>query len=650
MKIVKSFNQWQSLNENENLDLKTDKTEEIKSESKDRKRNRRKYRKDNWISDSGAEYVLTKKREKDPDKDTFVLKGKNKKSPVWDENGKIVDDVKDFLTHDLMGGSNEGKYDEDSIQIEKYKEGNKDRVKFSIALNKEQEDSKEDSKEEESEKGGKYEKIELPKNREGETRIEVGEESEALLKIKELIRAAYSKKVTLGNEFGMGWLDSKKLEETDINGWVIPFRLAFGMKSANFISQGLVDEMVDQANKWESGSSTEEVASNESGLFKFSDFVMITEDFDIALAQKEINKAAEATPAAKKEEPAETSSNTDSSGSGSGSTGGESASGDGDGLLTDEQAIKYRTWANSDEVLKKAYGKPSQFDLDETGTNNSYVKRSYGQAKADMDKQTGPMADEKYRTALSAITGGGTAAATEGEGYLMGYIQYKGKVSQQYVPGDIVAGTKVYETDNSRIAVHFANPRPKMGAVKAGQIVTFKDGWDAADFGYVVDDVWKDSSGNLGAIYIFSPSYVKEYGKPNKDRSFEGKARIVVTDQMKTSNLKDRFIRNATDDNTAIWCCNKIVTFWGNASNFKEFKGTFNDNEAGAIALFTTWWNKNIKPNIDKLRKNDPNKKTLTSLFSTIITKAEGSTSNDTARWSISTLSGSKSYSVDTDF
>lgn len=647
--IVKSFNHWQSLNENDKLDLKTDKTEEVKKKGRD-KSNRKKYRKDNWISDSGAEYVLTKKREKDPDKDTYVLKGKNKKSPVWDENGKIVNDVKDFLTHDLMGGSNEGKYDEDSITMDKYKDGNRDRVKFSIALTKEGEEKKDtEEKKDAKTEGGKYKNIELPKNQEGETRIEIGEESEALPKIKELIRAAYYGKVTLGNEFGMDWLDGKKLEEKDINGWVIPFRMAFGMTSKNFISQGLVDEMVAQANKWESAGSAatdavkdgakEVAASSESRLFKFSDFVMISEDFDIALAQKEINKAAEVTlDTTKKEIEVKTNKTnvTDAVKTGAADAA-DAATTEGTEETTDEQAVAYRTWANSDEILKKAYGKPSQFDLDETGKNNSYVKRSITQAKADLDKKAGPMADEKYRTAFSALIGG-KAATTEGEGYPMGYIQYKGTVN------------KWTNRDDNRIAVHLGNPRPKLGTIKAGSVVVFKDGWDAADFGYAVKDVWKDTSGNLGAIYIESPSYVKEFGKPNKDRNFEGKASIVVTDQMKTSNLKDMFVRNKTDDDMAIWVSNKINTFWTNASNFTSFKGTFNDNEAGAIALFTTWWNKNMAPNIQKLRKNDPNKDTLTGLFNTIITKAEGGTSNDTASWTISTMGGSKKYSVDTDF
>ena len=644
--MIKSFNHWQSLNENENLDLKTDKTEDIKAEGKDKKRNRRKYRKDNWISDSGAEYVLTKKREKDPDKDTYVLKGKNKKSPVWDENGKIVNDVKDFLTHDLMGGSNEGKYDEDSITMDKYKDGNRDRVKFSIALTKEGEekkDTEEEEKKEDKPEGGKYSNIEIPKNQEGETRIEIGEESEALPKIKEIIRAAFSKKVTLGNEFGMGWLDGKKLEETDINGWVIPFRLAFGMKSANFISQGLVDEMVAQANKWESagGAATDGAkdvaASSESRLFKFSDFVMISENFDIALAQKQINQSSSVT---KKEEPKKVKSKGAGDASKkvvkTGATGTTDAAAEG---TTDEQATAYRTWANSDEILKKAYGKPSQFDLDETGTNNSFVKRSITQAKADLAAETGPMADEKYRTTFSALISGKAAtAATEGEGYPMGYIQYKGTVN------------RFTKRDDNRIAVHFADPRPKLGTVKAGSIVVFKDGWDAADFGYAVKDVWKDTSGNLGAIYIESPSFVKEYGKPNKDRGFEGKAKIVVTDQMKTSNLKDMFVRNKTDDDMAIWVSNRTNAFWTNSSNFTSFKGTFNDDESGAIALFARWWGKNIEPNIAKLRKNDPNKDTLTKLYSTILKKAEGGTANDTASWSIDTLGGSKKYSVDTDF
>lgn len=646
--IVKSFNRWQILNEQEKLNLKSkEDSEEGKSLSKN-KANRKKYRKDNWISETGAEYVLTKKRKssRNSELDTFVLKGKGKNSPIWDENGKIVDDIVDFLSHELMSGSNEGKYDEDSIEIEKYKDAkNKDKVTFTIGFAKDEADDAPEKAETEEDmipKDAEFKTIELPKNDEGETRIEVGQESAILPEVKEIIRAIFSKKgLVLGKDFGMDWLDTTKLEEKDII-WIKALRAGFQMSDANYISQGLVDKMVDQANEWSkegqslSKGSQEEVASNESKLFKFSEYVDLFEDFDMTAAMKVVNDANVEEPT--KEPLTKTAAAPTTAKVGSTET--EASTED---KLTDEQAIAYRTWANSKDKLKNAYGKPSQFDLDATGTNNSFVARSYAQAKADYDAGVGMLKKvwlttgepNAWRAEFEKITG---IEPEVSEGLPMGYIQYKGTID------------KWTKKDNNRIAVHFANPRPAVGTVKAGDIVIFKNGWDAADFGYVVKDVWKDANGNLGAIYIESPSYVEEFGKTKKDKSFEGKASIVVATQQETSNLKDMFVRTATDDNQAIWVSNKINTFWTNSSNFTSFKGTFNDNEAGAIALFTTWWNKNMAPNIEKLRENDPNKATLTGLFNTIITKAEGGTSNDTARWTISTMGGNKSYSVDTDF
>jgi hypothetical protein len=639
--IVKSFNKWQVLNEQEKLNLKSkEESEEGKSLSKS---NRKKYRKDTWISETGAEYVLTKKRKssRNSELDTFVLKGKGKNSPIWDKDGKIVSDVVDFLSHELMSGSNEGKYDEDSIEIEKYKDAkSKDKVTFTIGFAKEDADDAPEKAEDEKDmipKDAKFKSIELPKNDEGETRIEIGQESAALPEIKEIIRAIFSKKgFVLGQQFGMDWLDTTKLEEKDII-WIKALRAGFQMSDANYISQGLVDKLVDQANEWSkedqslSKGSQEEVASNESRLFKFSEYVALFEDFDMTAAMKVVNDADKEEPTEKTstEPAAATATSNDSNTEATVSTG--------EGL-TDEQAVAYRAWANSEEKLKNAYGKTSTFDLDATGTNNSFVARSYAQAKADYESGEG---DSNMLKKVWATTGEPNQWRAEfekavgiepelGEGLPMGYIQYKSA---------------------NEIAVHFASPRPAVGTVKAGDIVVFKNGWDGDDFGYLVKRIWKDSNGNLGALYIDSPSYVKEFGKPNKDKNFENKASIVTVTQAETSNLKDMFLRTATDDQIAEKISRKIVALW-NPSNgyFNKYKGTFNDNEAGAISYFTTWWNGQINPLMDTLKGEDPNKAKLSAAFNTIIAKAEGSSANDTATWYIDTLAGSKKYSVDTDF
>ena len=529
--IVKSFNDWQSLNEQKKLDIEPNKSS--KAKRKKDKSNRRKYRKDNWISDSGAEYVLIRKKDaSDNETDTFVLKGKNKKSPVWDKEGKLIDDVKDFLSHELMSGQNEGKYDEDSIEMEKYREGkNRDRVKFTIGFAKE-EKPEEKKEEKPEEKKLKYEKIELPKNAEGETRIEIGQESEALPKIKEILRVAFSKKgFTLGKNFGMDWLDQAKLEEKDAK-WIKALRIGFGMSDATYISQGLVDNIVDHANKWseEKSEAKEEVASNESFFLNFSDYMKVFEEFDVAAAMTAMNSKEEEKE--EKEEKPKEEKKPEKKATKQESTG-----------FTKEQGDQFRKWANTTWTIKH-YGKESKFDLDETGSyDNNYIRKALAQAKKDKKDQTGPF--EKF---------------------------------------------------------------------------FFRNMW------------------GMG-LQLIVDGKISEWIEKQK--------------QAKTEANKE-WSRTQEDDNKAIFISDRINAFWTNPDNFTSFKGTFNDNEAGAIALFTKWWNKEITPKINELNDKDPNKMILKNLFSTIITKAEGGTALDTATWYIETIKGDnivkKRYAVDTDF
>ena len=126
MKIIGKFDNWQKINEQKKLSLKSD---------SNKKKDKRKFRKEEYISDSGATYTLIRQKDDDDTQDTFVLKGKGKDSPVWDEKGIVVKDANDFLDFELFSGENEGKYDEDTIEMEKYREGKRrDRVKFTIKL------------------------------------------------------------------------------------------------------------------------------------------------------------------------------------------------------------------------------------------------------------------------------------------------------------------------------------------------------------------------------------------------------------------------------------------------------------------------------------------------------------------------------------
>ena len=289
MKIVRNFNTWQSLNEQEESKLDVD-SKDTKSNKKakkaKRKQNKKKNRTERYVSETGDQYVLTKLKKGSDDKvHRYRLKGKGK-SPIWQESGKITKDVDTFIEDELFTGKNEGKYDEDSIKIEKYKERDrKDTVTFTVNL-LDQTEAKE--KEADAEKKEETQtKVELPENIEGEKRINVGDESDDLLKIKEMIEVFVKNGLRLGSNFGMDWKYSKKLEEKD-KVWIRAIRKGFGMPEADYISQGLVDKISAQVDEFNKAAGT-----NESRFFEFNDFISVFEQFDMEAANQLIADAKE---------------------------------------------------------------------------------------------------------------------------------------------------------------------------------------------------------------------------------------------------------------------------------------------------------------------------------------------------------------------
>tara|TARA_R110002074_G_scaffold42776_3_gene112185 strand:+ start:8572 stop:10350 length:1779 start_codon:yes stop_codon:yes gene_type:complete len=395
MSSIQDFTNWQDVNEQKlDIDSKSSKKQARKQK---RKSNKRSNRKSTYLSDSGVEFALIKRKsDGDSTTDAYTLKSKNKDSKIWDAEGVITDDVDSFLQDELFGGTTEGKYDEESIELDKYKQGaRKDNVKFTVKLvdkeakkKKEADEAKKKKEASEAKKKADvakkpadlYKAIVIPENDEGEKRIEIGQESTVLPEIKDILRKSYIKQgLKLPTKtFGVSWLDASKLEDIDSQ-WIKMLRAGFKMKSADYITQGFVKKMVDQANLWNKApkatpkeevkteAPTEDVASNESSLFSFNGFVKVNEEFDMEAANAVVTKPKSEAPKKKK-----------SSGGGSGSSG-----------LTNDQATAYRTWANKFDKLKNDYGKTSKFDLDATGSNNSFVKRSYTQAKSDYDANTG---------------------------------------------------------------------------------------------------------------------------------------------------------------------------------------------------------------------------------------------------------------------
>lgn len=411
MSSIQDFTKWKKINE-QKLDI-----DSKSSKKQNRKANKRSNRKSTYLSDSGVEFALIKRKsDGDSNTDAYILKSKNKDSKIWDAKGVITADVDSFLQDELFGGTTEGKYDEESIELEEYKQGaRKDNVNFTVKLA-----DKEAKKKKEVAAAAAavvttdlYKAITIPENDEGEKRIEIGQESAVLPEIKEILRKSYIKQgLKLPTQtFGVSWLDASKLEDIDSQ-WIKMIRAGFKMKSADYITQGFVKNMVDQANLWNNApkavpaegvkkeaaatAPTKDVASNESLLFSFSGFIKVNEEFDMAAA----NAAANAVATESKPK-SEASSKKSSSSGGSGSSG-----------LTNAQASAYRTWANSHDKLKKDYGQTGDFDLDPAGNNNSFVKRSYTKAKSDYDAGIGNLikkwsndTSNGWRTSFAKATG-----------------------------------------------------------------------------------------------------------------------------------------------------------------------------------------------------------------------------------------------------
>ena len=594
MKLVTKFNNWQLVTEKKASKLNVEKqTKAKKAKKAKRKQNKRSNRKEKFVSDSGAEYTLVKQRTQSGDKKhSFVLKGKGKDSPVWDENGVIMKDVNAFLENELESGENEGKYNIDTVELEKYRDGkSRDRVKFSVELGttstKKEEDS-EDSEDVETKKEKKTpsaSKITLPENEEGEKRISVGDTSEELLKIKALVFDPLMKNgLKLGDDFGMDWLSEKELKEKDVV-WIKMVRSGLDMPSADFISQRMIDRLI---------AETSEMKSTNESIMQFDKFLQLNEAFDMAAANstgKKLKKAKTSTPAKASVKPSGSVETSDS---------GEEAVGDSG--LTDTQAAAYRTWANSNDKLINAYGKVG-FDLDPTGTNNSFVKRSFAKAKADYESGEG---NDNMLKKVWATTGKPNAWRAEFE-------KATGLAPEKVELGENDFSMGYLSKNEGRWAVHLASPRPAIGSINKGDNVKLLNAPEisSGEQMFNVADVWKDSAGNLGAIYLNIPNLNialtpdPKSGTPvNREYEGTGIIKVVGVGDMAGSELRQQM---QSDYNLAQSISDSLVTFWSGGGGIKgrtfaPFKGFWNDDEDKALAGGYTPWLKSSGIN-DKLNK-----------------------------------------------
>lgn len=101
----------------------------------------------------------------------------------------------------------------------------------------------------------------------------------------------------------------------------------------------------------------------------------------------------------------------------------------------------------------------------------------------------------------------------------------------------------------------------------------------------------------------------------------------------------------------AIQISDKINNLFRDTNFWAQYKGSFNDDEDGALIAFNDWWKIQITPLLSKLPSTDPNTQTIIRTQPAIQKALLGSSSSDTVSWTIRGAQGmSKTYSVNTDF
>jgi hypothetical protein len=125
---------------------------------------------------------------------------------------------------------------------------------------------------------------------------------------------------------------------------------------------------------------------------------------------------------------------------------------------------------------------------------------------------------------------------------------------------------------------------------------------------------------------------------------------------------------NKTIDKKFTDICTKIVNIFKDEGFWKPWKSTWNDDEESAIVGFKEWWDLNILPDARKVTalvknvtdenmkaKYNKNISVLNGMRNSdkddsLLDCLEGANDTDDFSWTIYLSTGSKSYSVDTDF
>jgi hypothetical protein len=286
---------------------------------------------------------------------------------------------------------------------------------------------------------------------------------------------------------------------------------------------------------------------------------------------------------------------------------------------TKEDGDKFREWVN-----KKYPDWAKENKLDASGSeNNSYIRKAYSQYGSEYEKST------------SAPT------VTKIDGKQMNALlkQLKDKGAKVELQLTQSSGEPVILFYSGKVYGHIYNTKKVSYVNTEGGKKTWWGTYDPAK-GMVSFDGGK----------AWKIEYV---------------AKCTITERLSVSPEMSKKADEA--QNLLIKMSDMIVAKFGDTGFWKEFKGSMNDDEDGAVAAFSKWYGNKIEgayynPAINrinqlpagKLKENllkNTSKKFNSFQFKSLINKLYGSSGTDTYRWSIYKADGkTKDYNVDTDF
>lgn len=365
----------------------------------------------------------------------------------------------------------------------------------------------------------------------------------------------------------------------------------------------------------------ESINNNWGKLLSFESFMKskINEENGEGEFVIDLSKSAESIEKAKEESSPGSKSKTKSkSSSGDNSSKSTVPSEPATPFKTKEEGNKFREWVN-----KKYPDWAKENDLDTSGSeNNSYIRKAYAQYGEEYSKATSAPEVKKMD-------------AKEMNSLLAKLKNYSKKVELQLTTGT------------------------------GEPVILFYSG---KAYGHLYNNYQVIYTNTVGGKKLWTGTYDPAKGTVTfpggKSWKLEYVVKCTITEGL--SMDKENLEKVTKANELLIKMSEMIVTKFGEASFWKPFKGSLNDDEDAAVAAFSKWYGKSIEdayynPAINRI-KQLPNSNAKTNLlkntternrfqFDKLINKLYGSSGTDNYKWTIYKSDGTtKDYNVDTDF